>query len=127
MKSLVIVNIMGFSYRTELNTNGSNCKFIYYKDKVAIGEIIFNVDYNEINIGWLTIFSDCRKGYGSKMLTDFEKYVTQNVPIVKSIVLIPKDFDGTTKNYLCSFYEKLGFTQERIGHPAYSKNICKLV
>jgi ribosomal protein S18 acetylase RimI-like enzyme len=92
---------------------------------MAIGEIMFNVDYNEINIGWLTIFSDRRKGYGTKMMAEFEKYVTRGVPMVRSIVLIPKDFNGTDKNYLCSFYEKIGYTQERIGHPAYSKHICK--
>jgi GNAT superfamily N-acetyltransferase len=108
----------------QLNKNGNNCRFNYYKDKVAIGEIIFNIDYNEINICWITIFTHRGKGYGTKMLAEFKKYVLHKMPIVKTLVLIPKDFNGTNKNNLCNFYEKNGFIQEYNGHPTY---ICKIV
>jgi hypothetical protein len=114
---------MGFSYKVETGMAFNNCTFNFYLDNIYIGKIIFHVSYTEISIAWLTIFStdSHRKGYGTKMLQYFEKYVVKAHPLVKSLVLVPKDFDGNTKNYLCTFYEKSGFVQELKGHPSYIK------
>ena len=43
--------------------------------------------------------------------------------MVNKIVLIPSKFDGVNKNWLCNFYEKNGFAQERNGFPFYIKKI----
>jgi hypothetical protein len=116
---------MGFSYKVDTCIGFSNCTFNFYLDKIHIGKIIFHVSYTEISIAWLTIFSTDihRKGYGTKMLQYFEKYVVKKYPSVKSLVLVPKDFDGKTKNYLCTFYEKAGFFQELRGHSTYIKKL----
>jgi hypothetical protein len=116
---------MGFSYKIETGTGFNNCTFNFYLAKVHIGKIIFHISYTEISIAWLTIFSNDshRKGYGTKMLQYFEKYVVKTNPLVKSLVLVPKDFDGNNKNYLCTFYEKSGFVQELKGHPSYIKKL----
>jgi hypothetical protein len=116
---------MGFSYRLELTPNRSNCLFNFYLDRVKIGHIIFHITYHEISIGWVTIIGEYRKGYGSKMMELFEKYVTKFQSSVTKIVLIPKGFDGNDKNYLCTFYEKNGYTQEKLGKPFYIKNIVR--
>jgi GNAT superfamily N-acetyltransferase len=119
---------MGFSYRIETGASFNNCTFNFYLDKIHIGKIIFHISYTEIIIAWLTIFStdSHRKGYGTKMLQYFEKYAVKTNPSVKSLVLVPKDFDGKNKNYLCTFYEKSGFVQEVKGHPSYIKKLASI-
>jgi hypothetical protein len=123
---------MGFSYKPDISPNFNNCKFNMYLDKLHVGQIIFHITYHEVTIGWLTIFNfssnkdtgeNRRKGYGTKMLLSFENYISKSHPSVKKIVLIPKGFDGQTKNYLCTFYEKASYIQEEIGKPFYIKNI----
>lgn len=122
---------MGFSWKLDIPASLSNCKFKFYLEQVHVGQIIFHITYHEASIGWLTIFDTNgseeyrRKGYGTKMLLAFEKYINRCQSSVTKIVLIPKGFDGQSKNYLCTFYEKSGYIQETDGQPFYIKRILR--
>lgn len=122
---------MGFTYKVDTTPSLGNCKFNFYLDKVHLGQIIFHITYHEASIGWLTIFDrnesgeNRRKGYGTKMLLAFERYINRYQSSVTKIVLIPKGFDGQSKNYLCTFYEKSGYIQETDGQPFYIKHILR--
>lgn len=98
---------MGFSYRLELTPNRSNCLFNFYLDRVKIGHIIFHITYHEISIGWVTIIGEYRKGYGSKMMELFEKYVTKFQSSVTKIVLIPKGSMEMTKTIFVPFMKRM--------------------
>ena len=123
-----------FSYNIDIvsrNNYSQSLNFNFYRNKEKIGIIQYIIEYNQITIGWLSIIptnsdqsiSYHRKGYGTQMLKLFEKYVLRNHKIVSKLVLIPKDFDGITKNNLCTFYEKSGFLQETNGFPFYIKKL----
>lgn len=122
---------MEFSHRLEFNPNHSSRKFNFYLDKIHIGQIIYYINYIEVSIGWLTIFNDSntletrRKGYGTKMLLAFEKFISRTQSGVSKIIVIPKGFGRVTKNYLCTFYEKAGYIQEEIGRPYYIKTLSR--
>ncbi len=121
-----------FTYNVMINNNKNNCKFNFYKNNEYFGMILFHIEHTSIVIGWLCISPGInltppsinhRKGYGTKMIQIFEKYVLENHPYIKYFTLIPEKFDGINKNILCNFYEKNGFIQEILGLPTYIKHI----
>ncbi len=117
---------MNLTYSLE---NSSNCINFYQKHETKkhntnIGFIRFHIEYSQIIISLLFIFEEYRnKGFGSKVLNIFEKYIYKKYKSVKDIVLIPEYFNGIEKNRLCLFYEKNGFIQESKGLPTYIKSI----
>ena len=105
--------------------------FNFYKNGQDIGFIDYYDEYTQIVISMVYINQDSdtdniqyrRKGYGSLMINNFINYVKKTYDMVNKIVLIPSKFDGVNKNWLCNFYEKNGFVQERNGFPFYIKKI----
>ena len=105
--------------------------FNFYKNGQPIGFIDYYYEYTQIVISMVYINQDNdddniqyrRKGYGSIMIKNFINYVKKTFDMVNKIVLIPSKFDGVNKNWLCNFYEKNGFVQERNGFPFYIKKI----
>lgn len=128
-----------YKYKVHLTPSLSMCKFDFYLNNDDIGVINFHIEYSQVTIGWLCIkpytgtyitgmdisklVLNHRKGYGTKMLELFFKYIKERHKKVKSIVLIPEYFDGVNKNGLCNFYEKSGFHQETMGLPCYIKHL----
>ncbi len=95
-----------------------------YHNKTPIGFIRFHIEYSQIIISLVFIYEEYRgKGFGTKVLETFEKYISKNHKSIKDLVLIPEYFNGIEKNGLCLFYEKNGFIQESKGLPVYIKNI----
>ena len=118
-----------FSYKT--HKNGNMMSFNFYKNNEKIGCIDYYIEYTQITIIWLIINQELNGlGYGSRMLSMFIDYIlktkNKNKKInnmdmnkISKIILIPINFDGKNKNWLCNFYEKNGFTQEKYGYPFY--------
>ncbi len=119
-----------FTYKIT-KKNNTQYTFNFYKNEENIGFIDYYDEYTQIVISMVYINPDLekeniqyrRKGYGSKMINFFIDYVKKSLDMVNKIVLIPSKFDGVSKNWLCYFYEKNGFTQERNGFPFYIKKI----
>jgi len=105
--------------------------FNFYKNNEKIGCIDYYIEYTQITIIWLIINEELNGlGYGSRMLSMFIDYILKikkknkkinNMDInkISKIILIPIKFDGKNKNWLCNFYEKNGFIQEKYGYPFY--------
>ena len=125
--------LSSFRYNIILGNNKNQFnKFIFYKNQKIIGGIDFYIDYNQITIMWLYIIPDDfseninrRRGYGTRMLKMFEEYIIKNHNRITEITLIPQYFNGTNKNYLCTFYEKSNYIQEKPGLPCYIKKLDK--
>ncbi len=119
-----------YTYKITKNTD-TQYKFNFYKNNDMIGFIDYYNEYMQIVISMVYINQDNekddiqyrRKGYGSLMIQTFINYITKTFKIVNKIILIPSKFDGVNKNWLCKFYEKNGFVQERNGFPFYIKEV----
>ncbi len=118
-----------FSYKTD--KNGNMMSFNFYRNNQKIGCIDYYIEYTQITIIWLIINEELNGlGYGSRMLSMFIDYILKikkknkkinnmDMNKISKIILIPIKFDGKNKNWLCNFYEKNGFTQEKYGYPFY--------
>ena len=123
------MNINVFSYKN--HKSGNMMSFNFYKNNEKIGCIDYYIEYTQITIIWLIINEELNGlGYGSRMLTMFIDYILKikkknkkinnmDMNKISKIILIPINFDGKNKNWLCNFYEKNGFTQEKYGYPFY--------
>ena len=68
------------------------------------------------------------KGYGKKMIKDFENYVKENYKDIVRIQLVPEYYSGNIESErvncnLCDFYEKCGFKQLEDNNPLFIKII----
>ena len=134
------INLNVFSYKN--HKTGNMMSFNFYKNNEKIGCIDYYIEYTQITIIWLIINQELNGlGYGSRMLSMFINYIlkmkmknknkknnmnmNQNMNKISKIILIPINFDGKNKNWLCNFYEKNGFTQEKYGYPFYIHNILE--
>ena len=122
-----------FTYKIAKKTY-TQSTFNFYKNEENIGFIDYYNEYTQIIISMVYINPDNdkddnnviqyrRKGFGSLMIKFFIDYVKKSFDMVNKIVLMPSKFDGVSKNWLCYFYEKNGFTQERNGFPFYIKKL----
>jgi len=122
-----------FTYKITKKTS-TQSTFNFYKNEEKIGFIDYYNEYTQIAISMVYINQDDntddnnviiyrRKGYGSKMIKMFIEYIKKSFDMVNKIVLLPSKFDGVSKNWLCYFYEKNGFSQERNGFPFYIKKL----
>jgi hypothetical protein len=119
-----------FTYKITKN-NDTQLKFNFYQNNQPIGFIDYYIEYTQVVISMVYINQDDdnnninyrRQGYGSLLLKTFVDYIKKTFDMVNKIVLIPSKFDGVTKNWLCRFYEKNGFSQERNGFPFYIKKL----
>jgi uncharacterized protein YfkK (UPF0435 family) len=121
-----------FTFKINKNKNTNlQSTYEFYKNEEHIGFIDYYDEYTQIVISMVYINQDNvdaniqyrRLGYGSLMIHKFIDYIKKKYDMVNKIVLIPSKFDGVNKNWLCNFYEKNGFVQERNGFPFYIKKI----
>jgi GNAT superfamily N-acetyltransferase len=115
-----------YSLENASKIKDSNCiiQFFNQPNKILIGFVRFHIEYSQIIISLLFIYEEYRgKGFGTKVLDTFEKYISKKHKSIKDLVLIPEYFNGIEKNGLCLFYEKNGFIQESKGLPVYIKKL----